>query len=78
MRAPFNRRSVSTMVGLLMAMACGAAEEPSGADLLALFPDSHAPTFHGKKGELVVQRRFRYWERNAQGETNTDGTGIGR
>ena len=47
----------------------GGSAEPG---LLQLFPDSKAPTFYGKKSELVVRRQFQPWTRNSKWHPDVD------
>jgi len=72
--AGLSRRVVGLLlvlvIGLCCAPECGAGDLPD--PILGVFPDSKAPTFYGKKSELVVQRQLQPWARNSKWHPEVD------
>jgi len=67
-----NVPSLLAAVILLAPMAWSAGDDATHAALLRLFPDSKAPTFYGKKSELVVGRHLQHWARNSHWHPDVD------
>ncbi len=61
---------LALVAGLGQAARCGASDV--AAPILDVFPDSKAPTFYGRKSELVVRRQFQPWTRNSKWHPDVD------
>jgi len=58
------------VIGLGHTAECGAGDQAD--PILNVFPYSKAPTFYGKKSELVVRRQFQPWARNSKWHPEVD------